>query len=331
MQDQNHEPFAVMVDTDTAGKRLDAFVATLFPGISRNFLSHRIRLGAIMVNGSPRKSAYRLLPGDLVSGPLPETDAAPLPRPEPINLSILFEDDAIIVINKAPGMVVHPSPGHHGGTLVSALLARHPAIRSVGGNPERPGIVHRLDKDTSGALVVAKTDASHAFLSRQFKDRLVSKTYLGLVYGEMKQEGDRIVLPIGRHPENRKKMTAGKADGGRHAETHWRLLRQFHGISLLAFDIKTGRTHQIRVHSAAIQHPIVGDAVYGLKRPGRLFEGQPPMKRWVHSIHRQMLHSWQLGLAHPETGKEMRFTAPLPEDMDRAIADITALQESEGR
>lgn len=319
MPDQNHGSFVIRVDSDNAGKRLDAFVASLFPDISRTVISHLIRLGEITVRHSITKPGMRLAPGDMVSGRVPELEPPSPLIPEKINLSILFEDAAILVINKPPGIVVHPSPGHAQGTLVNGILYHHPAIIGVGGFPGRPGIVHRIDKDTSGVLVVSKTEKAYTEMVRQFKERLVTKTYMGLVYGNMDTDCGQIVLPIGRHAENRKKMGVSDSSSARFAETHWKLKQRFNRISLVEFDLKTGRTHQIRVHCAAIRHPIVGDPVYGLKKYGRLFDDNPLLKKLVQTISRQMLHAWRIEITHPETGERMQFEASLPDDMNHVI------------
>lgn len=323
MTDQHHESFVSLVDSDDADKRLDAFVASLFPDLSRTAISRMIRHGKITVNHSSiAKPGLRLAPGDRVSGSIPTPEPSPPLMPEKINLSILFEDAAILVVNKPPGIVVHPSPGHAHGTLAGGLLHHCPAIAGVGGFPGRPGIVHRLDKDTSGVLVIAKTENAYSSLIRQFKERIVTKIYMGMVYGNMDHDCGEIVLPILRHAENRKKMGVSNSDKARFAETHWKRCEGFNGISLLKFDLKTGRTHQIRVHCAAIRHPIVGDSLYGFKKPGRLFDGRPRLKKLIEAVPRQMLHARQLEIHHPETGERMRFEAVLPEDMRGVIEDI---------
>ncbi len=326
MPDQGHGPFVIVAEKNHAGKRLDAVVASQFPDVSRTSISRLIRLGEITVHQSVRKPGFRLSPGDIISGIVPES-APPHPlSSESVNFSILFEDAAILVINKPPGVVVHPSPGHARGTLANQLISHHPAIAGVGGIPSRPGIVHRLDQDTSGVLIIAKTEKAYNNMVSQFKERHVNKTYMGLAYGNMDRDQGEIVLPIGRDAKNRKKMSVSDNPRARYAETHWKLKQQFYQISLLELDIKTGRTHQIRVHCAAIRHPIVGDTVYGIKKPGRLFNGNPLLKQMVQSIPRQMLHAWRMGITHPETGERMTFEAPLPGDMAGVIA---ALQESQ--
>jgi len=218
----------------------------------------------------------------------------------------------MVVINKQPGLVVHPAPGHTSGTLVNALLYHCSALGGIGGKI-RPGIVHRLDKDTSGVLVAAKNDAAHLQLARQFKSREVQKRYLAMVHGRVKEDRGSVVLSIGRHPVDRKKMST-RSRKARGAETRWKVRERLDGVTLLELDLKTGRTHQIRVHCAAIGHPVVGDSVYGGRRrldlSGKGQNGSLPIK-----VARQMLHARWLQLAHPVTEALMSFEAPLPADM----------------
>ena len=228
------------------------------------------------------------------------------------------------MVNKQPGLVVHPAPGHFSGTLVNGLLYHCPNLGGIGGEL-RPGIVHRLDKDTSGTLVVAKNDAAHTNLSRQFKSRKVKKDYLALVHGNMKSPTGSIKLPIGRHPVDRKRMST-VSPRGRSAETEWNIKEQFQGVALLEVHLKTGRTHQIRVHCAAMHHPIVGDRVYGPRKPGKtLVRGRPTSDKLLQilkSVDRQMLHAWRLSFHHPHTGKAVTFESRLPEDMAIIIQKI---------
>jgi 23S rRNA pseudouridine1911/1915/1917 synthase len=237
--------------------------------------------------------------------------------PESIPLQILYEDADIVVINKPPGLVVHPAPGHATGTLVNALLHHCPDLSGIGAEL-RPGIVHRLDKDTSGTLVVAKNAVAVDHLATQFKNRTVIKDYLALIYGEMLTETGTVRMPIGRHPVDRKRMST-RSRKGREAETGWRVARRWHGCSLLELRLKTGRTHQIRVHCAAIGRPIVGDPVYG-GRKAAVGSGAVPAR--LSSARRQMLHAWRLEIVHPRSGEPMRFESPLPEDMQRLIAEL---------
>jgi len=212
------------------------------------------------------------------------------------------------VINKPPGIVVHPAPGHHSGTLVNALLYHCPKLEGIGGEI-RPGIVHRLDKDTSGVMVVAKNSAAHQDLALQFKSRRIKKKYLALVYGRMASDSGRVELPIGRHPVERKKMSTHSRKS-RLAETTWQVRKRFAQATLLEIHLKTGRTHQIRVHCAAIKHPVVGDSVYGGRKAGKSMAYD-----LLKSVPRQMLHAWQLEFAHPKTQKMRCFEAPIPSDI----------------
>ena len=305
------------------GKRLDVFVASQLAGQTRTFAAGLISDQHLCVNDRPKKPAYRVKSGDTISGVIP----APVPiklKAEPISLDILYEDDTIVVVNKQPGMVVHPAAGHDGGTLVNGLLYHCTDLGGIGGEL-RPGIVHRLDKDTSGTLVVAKNDIAHTHLARQFKSRQVQKKYLALVHGTLKSSCGTIKLPIGRHPVDRKRMSTVSARG-RTAETQWKIDDQFEAFTLLSVMLKTGRTHQIRVHCAAMQHPIVGDKVY---RPRKLEKSiardrQQPAKilQVLKSVKRQMLHAWQLGFTHPQTAEWMMFESPLPRDMAQIIRRI---------
>jgi 23S rRNA pseudouridine1911/1915/1917 synthase len=295
----------------------DVFLAASLPGCSRSFACHLIASEHVRVNGRIQKPGYRLKAGDVVSGHIP----APQPvgyLPEPIPLEILYEDPDIVVINKPPGLVVHPAPGHTSGTLVNALLYRCPDLGGIGA-VLRPGIVHRLDKDTSGTLVVAKNAAALEHLAGQFKNRTVRKDYLALVQGAMAADSGTIRLPIGRHPVDRKRMST-RSRRGREAETGWRVARRLGGFTLIELRLKTGRTHQIRVHCAAIQRPIVGDPVYGRHKTAA---SQPPrVHALLASVRRQMLHAWRLEIAHPRTGERLCFESPLPEDMQRLIAEL---------
>ncbi len=236
--------------------------------------------------------------------------------PEPLDFQVLFEDASIIVVNKPAGMVVHPAPGHGSGTMVHGLLHRFPDMEGIGGEM-RPGIVHRLDKDTSGALVVAKNQAAHMQLSAQFKSRNIDKHYLGIVYGTFDRQQGVIDLPIGRHPSERKKMSV-MTRRPRNAETRWRIREAFCDITLLDLKILTGRTHQIRVHCAAIQHPLVGDPVYG-PRKGRRPVKSKVVEDILEPVARQMLHAFRIELDHPVSGERLRFEAPIPEDMAALI------------
>jgi len=257
---------------------------------------------------------YRVRTGDEIRGAIPPPREADC-KPEPIEIDILFEDEQIIVLNKQAGIVVHPAPGNRSGTLVNALLYHCPDLSGIG-NVMRPGIVHRLDKDTTGTLVVAKTATAHQNISEQFKARKVQKNYIALVYGHPKTDSGMIALPIGRHPGDRKRMST-VTHGGRKALTLWRAAEKFDGAALLQVEIKTGRTHQIRVHCAAEGHPVVGDPVYGRGRAAN-----PRCRDLLQSARRQMLHAFRLRFAHPLTREKMTFDSPMPADMTALLASL---------
>jgi len=318
-----HEDRAIDVNVGSAdaGRRFDLFLSSVLGDCSRSRAADLIRGGHLTVGGAVRKPGYRLLAGDRVSGSLP----APVPAvylPEAIPLDILFEDAHIVVLNKPPGMVVHPAPGHASGTLVNALLHHCQDLSGIGGEL-RPGIVHRLDKDTSGTLVVAKNEAALNHLAAQFKGRTVGKTYLALVRGHVRGDSGEIRLPIGRHQVHRKKMSV-RSRRARTAHTEWRVRQRYDGASLLEVSLKTGRTHQIRVHCSAIGHPILGDAVYGGRRQksGTVLDKNGDV---VSIPERQMLHAWRLEFVHPVTEAEVAFESPVPEDMAQLIGRLSTL------
>lgn len=317
--------FTLRVAPSEEGKRLDVFLSIHLESCSRSHAASLISQKLVQVNEATRKPGYRLKPGDEVTGNVPAPEPVDY-LPEPIPLDILFEDDQIIVVNKPAGMVVHPAPGNETGTLVNALLHHCSDLAGIGGQ-QRPGIVHRLDKDTSGTLVVAKTGVSHAELSRQFKQRSVQKTYLALVIGALTESKGVIDLPIGRHPQDRKRMST-VSHRPRNAETHWRVREQFSGCSLLEVGLKTGRTHQIRVHCSAIHHPIIGDPVYGPKRR-KYPTGAHGLTKSVADIlagaRRQMLHAWRLSCNHPVSGEALAFQSPLPKDLSEILDALRQL------
>lgn len=315
--------FRLQVDDLGSGMRLDVFVGSRLTGCSRSLAGQLIASGHVHVDGQPKKPGYRLKSGDVVTGRIPP------PRPtgllaEPIPLHILYEDAHIVVVNKQPGLVVHPAPGHYSGTLVNGLLYHCPDLGGIG-EELRPGIVHRLDKDTSGTLVVAKTAAAVDHLSGQFKRRTVEKNYLALVHGEPSVPNGAIRLPIGRHPVDRKRMST-RSRKGREAETAWRVVRRLDGFTLLELQLKTGRTHQIRVHCAAIGHPIIGDSVYSRRRIVAPPSADKTGEAEIYSVMRQMLHAWRLKFQHPYTGARMQFESPLPLDMKRLIKKLETHQ-----
>ena len=304
-----------------AGQRFDTVIASRILSLSRSYANRLIRAGHVTINGLTKKPGYVIRCGEIVRCKIPPPQPITC-KPEPIPLCILYEDQDIIVLNKPPGLVVHPAPGHPGGTLVNGLLHYCRDLKGIGGEL-RPGIVHRLDKETSGTIIVAKNDMAHESLSNQFKKRQVQKSYLALVYGEMKTSSGVISLPIGRHPTNRKKMST-RSRRSRSTETRWKIKEAFPGLTLLEIDLKTGRTHQVRVHCAAIGHPVAGDATYGGKKILRgLAPG--PIQDTIKGIRRQMLHAWQLTLLHPRTGELMHFESPIADDMACVLDDLRTL------
>lgn len=304
-------------------QRIDTYLAEHVKELTRSRVQGLIKEGFVKVNNYPTKTSYRLKTGDCVSLFIPPSTPLHL-EPEPVEFSLVYEDSSLIVLNKPPGLVIHPAPGHPNGTLVHGLLRHCNDLSGIGG-VLRPGIVHRLDKDTSGLIVIAKNDRAHGFLSSQFKDRTIKKRYLALVHGILKEEEGEIDLPIGRHPKRRKEMAVLQSRGKR-ALTLWFKMEELGGnFSLLAVTLKTGRTHQIRVHFSHIGHPIVGDPVYGFKR-NWWRKNFPLAMSIAPEINRQMLHAETLGFIHPDSGKYREFNAPIPDDMDYIIKCLKSIQ-----
>ena len=317
-----HEPdstFSCLISGKDKDQRIDVFLASQKIDLTRSRVQELIKGGFVKVNGLFPKRGYRLKSGDYVNLTIPPPRSSHL-EPEPIEFALIHEDPSLIVLNKPPGLVIHPAPGHPRGTLVHGLLQRCQDLSGIGGIL-RPGIVHRLDKDTSGLMVVAKNDRAHVFLARQFKAGKVKKVYVALVHGIIKGEKGKIDLPIARHPKRRKEMSV-TLSGGRKSVTSWQKLEKFGSkFSLLSVTPKTGRTHQIRVHLAYVGHPIVGDPVYGYR--------QNWWKRHFHSkmenlpgIKRQILHAETLGFIHPDSEDYCEFQAPLPDDMNNIIKEL---------
>ena len=288
-----------------AGARLDAFLAARVEGVSRSTLKRVIEDGDVLVGGRAAKPSLKLKGGERVEVELPAPPPSEV-EPEEIPLDILYEDGEVVVVNKPAGLVVHPAAGVHSGTLANALAFHFGQL--AGGGSLRPGIVHRLDRDTSGVIVVAKTVRAHEGLSEQFRERTVFKSYVALVHGVAREERGKIDLPIGRDPHNRTRM--GVVRGGRAALSLWRVRERFMRFTLLDVQIKTGRTHQIRVHLASIKHPVVGDETYGGGRDKTIAD--PGLRARVAALGRQFLHAERLGFHHPVTTEWLAFTAPLP-------------------
>jgi 23S rRNA pseudouridine1911/1915/1917 synthase len=289
---------------------VDQYLARAFPDLTRSRIHGLIEAGHVLADGQPAKPSRRLRGGELLTLHVPAPVAA-VPVAEELPLAVLHEDKDLVVVDKAAGMVVHPGAGHASGTLVNALLHRVKDLAGVGGEL-RPGIVHRLDKDTTGCLVVAKNEQTLVALQKAFKTRAVEKTYLAIVHGTPPAEG-RIETLYGRHPVHRQKFT-GRVKEGKHAITLFRVLESFDGAALVEVDLLTGRTHQIRVHLSESGHPLLGDTLYGAgrKAKGRAEEAQA-------RLGRQALHAWRLAFAHPRTGKALKLEAPIPEDFTAAL------------
>ena len=299
------------VGSDEKGLRLDLFLSRRDPFLSRSQVQKLIERGAVRVADHPAKAGQRLREGETVHCEIPPVADYDV-LPEDIPLPVIYEDESILVVDKPTGMVVHPAAGHHQGTMVNAILFHCRDLSGIGG-VLRPGIVHRLDKDTSGLMIVAKSDRAHQGLTDQFRKRQIQKTYQALVYGNMKVDQGFIDLPVGRHPVDRKKMSTCSRRG-KEAMTHWRVCERYGEATLLHLNIETGRTHQIRVHLNAIGHPVVGDSVYGgTKRVHTI--GDPVLRSALKGIKRQALHAAHLCFNHPITGNLMTFSSSLPEDM----------------
>ena len=312
----------LVVDVE-APERLDLFLRHRCPELSRSRIQTLIKSGAIRVNGAQTRPAYLVQPGDEIAVELPEPE--PLAAfPESLPLSIEYEDDDLLVVDKAAGMTVHPAPGAAEGTLVNALLHHCRNLSGINGTL-RPGIVHRLDKETSGLLVVAKRNTAHRALAAKFQAHQIERRYAALAWGVLREESSRIETPIGRHPKNRKKMAV--VEDGRDAATNFSVIERCPFTTWVECQLETGRTHQIRVHMAHIGHPVFGDPVYGGRDQARGI--RPEYRRqanWMLSlIKRQALHAKKLCFAHPTTGEMMEFTAPLPEDL-RAVLEAARMK-----
>lgn len=301
----------ISLDRSYPGERFDSWLRKKFPALSRGAIQRLIDEGHITVNGAKTKPTHNLRVGEIIRVEIPEAKPAEA-QPEDIPLNILYEDAALLVLNKPPGLVVHPAAGNQEHTLVNALLHHCEGELSGIGGVARPGIVHRLDKDTSGCLVVAKNDESHVALSAQFAGRSVHKVYHAILCGEVLREQGEIHAAIARHVTQRKRMTVDDKRG-RQAHTSYEVLERLNQATLVAATIHTGRTHQIRVHFQHLGFPLVGDDTYGQKQNRRLTE----LTRYT--APRQMLHAHELGFTHPRTGKKLKFKAPLPDDFMEAI------------
>jgi 23S rRNA pseudouridine1911/1915/1917 synthase len=311
MTPEDREREAVVGPADE-GRRLDEVVARL-AGTSRARVAGWAGEGLVLVDGRPRAKSQRLRLGERLAWSPPPPSPAGRPAGEALPLAVRYEDDRLLVIAKPAGLVVHPAPGHPTGTLVNALLGRPGTRLSAGHAQDRPGIVHRLDKDTSGLLLVAKDDAAQLALSRDLAAHRVERRYLALVQGRLPGPAGTVDAPVGRHPRDRKRM-AVVAKGGRRAVTHWRALESFPAVQLVEATLETGRTHQVRAHLAHLRHPVAGDRAYG---------ADPALAARL-GLERPFLHAWRLGFRHPGDGRPMELTEPLPADLEQVLDRLRA-------
>jgi 23S rRNA pseudouridine1911/1915/1917 synthase len=308
----------IVVQSSDAGDRVDTFLAKK-TGITRSQIQKFIISGAVSVNGSTVTRNYRLKMNDAIAFCVAEKEEERL-VPEPIPVEILYRDEHVIVVNKPAGLVVYPAAGHSHGTLMNALAYHCENLAAIGG-PLRPGVVHRLDKDTSGVMVIALSDRAYYALTSQFRERTINRRYKALIYGNLKEDEGEISLRIGRSSSDRKKMsTRGKS--GKEARTKWKVLKRLGGSTLIEVKLGTGRTHQIRVHFASVGHPVLGDRTYGKKVEVEMEVEKEKRKKKKIFFPRQMLHAESLGFIHPATGEYLEFTSPLPEDMAQKIEEL---------
>ncbi len=305
-----HEYMELTVEAGEAGSRLDRFISGRLPEYTRSRIQKLTEDGFVLADGKPAKASHKVRAGETVSLTVPELRDPDI-LPEPIPLDIIYEDGDMLVVNKPQGMVVHPAAGNYTGTLVNALLAYCGDSLSGINGERRPGILHRIDKDTSGLLLVAKNDMAHQGLAAQIKAHSLTRAYLALVHGGFRTDSGTVDLPIGRHPADRKKM-AVTYHNAREAVTHYRVLERFGRYTLLECVLETGRTHQIRVHMAKLGHPIAGDPVYGVKK-------EP------FSTNGQLLHAYKVGFVHPRTGAYLEFTSPLPDYYEKILKNLRNL------
>ena len=301
------EQMKFYIPEEASGQRIDKYLSDLLEGQSRSYLQKLMKEGRVFIQGKPVKANYKITAGEVVELEIPDLEEPDI-CPENIPLDILYEDDDLLVVNKPKGMVVHPSAGHYNGTLVNALMY-HCAGKLSGINGMlRPGIVHRIDMDTTGSLVVCKNDFSHISLAEQLKVHSITRKYRAIVHGRLKEEEGTVSAPIGRHPIDRKKMAVNDKNG-KEAVTHYRVLERFRQFTYIECQLETGRTHQIRVHMSSLGHPLLGDAVYG-------------PNRCPYKLQGQTLHAQVLGFLHPRTGAYMEFEAPLPEYFEELLRKL---------
>ena len=319
----NEEQRRLTVDDEADGRRIDRFLADHLADVSRSRIQRLIREGRVRIDGQPCKPSAVLAGGQQVTWPADVGLPVPDLQPEPIPLQVLFEDSDLIVLHKPPGLVVHPAPGHWTGTLVHGLLHRWPGWEAPGGEL-RPGIVHRLDKDTSGLMVVARSARGYRSLQEQIAEHSAERAYIALAWGGVVGEAGEINQPIGRDPHSRQRM-AVRERGGRAARTCWRVLSRFDSLTLLHLVLHTGRTHQVRVHLANWGHPVFADAVYGgVQYAARLAPRERTRARaGMRQLGRQALHAYRLSFRHPADGELLVFEAPIPDDMERILLELS--------
>lgn len=305
-----------IVSSEDAGQRLDRFLVSQLPALSRSRIQTLMEEGRVQVDGVARKASHRVDSGEVVTVEIPE-ELPPGVEPEPIPLDVLYEDEDVAVIHKPAGMIVHPGAGVTSGTMVAALLHRFGGVAGLStvGGPLRPGIVHRLDKETSGVIVVARTDVAHKKLVEDFRERLVEKIYLALLHGKMKGDSGSVELPVTRDLRRRSRMTARRREG-REARTDWRARLRFDAFTAIEADLRTGRTHQIRVHFSALGCPVVGDTLYGAPRQEHVGTELLPQ------LDRNFLHAARVSFAHPRTGQRIEIRAPLPIELVSYLAAL---------
>jgi 23S rRNA pseudouridine1911/1915/1917 synthase len=315
--------YSFVVSTEQQGQRIDLFLSKLIPNLSRSHFKKLINDDMVRVNGTAVKPSYETRAGDIVLVRVPAPEHENALKPEQMRLDLLYEDEDLLVVNKPAGLIVHPGAGHSEGTLVHGLLAHSPKL-ALQGSPLRPGIVHRLDKDTSGVLVVAKSEGAYLHLIREFKAHNVRKEYLALVYGSPEKREGEIRTLLGRHPVDRKKM-AVILGRGREAVSRWKVEKDWGEASLLRIVIETGRTHQIRVHLSHINHPVIGDETYGGGKKRAKNIKSNPLRELLLRAKRQVLHARHLEFRHPVTGDRVSLTAPLPEDFREIQEGLASL------
>lgn len=293
------------VEAEQEGERLDKFLSIIYPEFSRAFFQKLIKSKQVSVNETPQKASYCVKIDDIVTVEIPDAVETTI-EPENIPLDILYEDDDVLIVNKPKGMVVHPSAGHYSGTLVNAIMYHCKDTLSGINGEIRPGIVHRIDMDTTGSLIVCKNDEAHVNIAQQIKEHSVNRIYVGIVCGNVKEDSGTVEGAIGRHPIERKKMAINEKNG-KPAITHYKVLKRFKNYTYMQFKLETGRTHQIRVHMASIGHPLLGDTLYS--------SGRLPFKH----LQGQCLHAKTIGFIHPKTGEYMEYSAPLPEYFEKLL------------